>query len=157
MNWGTMVATVVGAVVGVGSTLIADRVRWRRDHATASAVERRQLYGQFLGALIATRMSLSELLRDDESGPDERQRRASSVLHGGGVYELRYQVMITAPAAVVEDVEEAFQSLRKLRDRVAEAESPASPAYGQARQQHREAVRKLTSAMREELASYLGA
>ncbi|MFE2012512.1 hypothetical protein [Streptomyces sp. NPDC059491] len=156
MNWETLVATVLGAVVGVSSTLIVDRVRWRRDQATSSAVERRQLYGQFLGAVIATRMNLSELLRDEECLPDERGRRASNVLHSGGVYELRYQIMITAPAAVVAGVEESFQTLRGIRDQVAEGQAPGSTTYVQARERHRRATSKLTSAMREELSNHPG-
>ncbi len=31
MEWTALVATVVGAVIGVGSTLVTDRVSWRRD------------------------------------------------------------------------------------------------------------------------------
>ncbi|MFD4019148.1 hypothetical protein [Streptomyces sindenensis] len=31
MEWTALAATVVGAVIGVGSTLVTDRVSWRRD------------------------------------------------------------------------------------------------------------------------------
>ncbi|MFE7598796.1 hypothetical protein [Streptomyces sp. NPDC057494] len=101
-------------------------------------------------------MNLSELLRDEECLPDERGRRASNVLHSGGVYELRYQIRITAPATVVAGAEETFQTLRTIRDQVAEGQAPGSNAYVQARERHRKATSKLTSAMREELANYLG-
>ncbi|GAA2677959.1 hypothetical protein GCM10009864_57120 [Streptomyces lunalinharesii] len=157
MSWGTLVGTIIGAVLGIGSTLTADRVRWRRERALNGALARRELYGQFLGALIATRMKLSELLRDDECGAGERRRQASNLLHGGGAYELRYQIRITAPSDVVDKVEVAFQTLRSMRDCVAEGLETDSPEYTHARELHRAAASDLTAAMRHELASHLGA
>ena len=36
MEWTPLAATGLGAFVGVGSTLLADRVRWRRDLRTCT-------------------------------------------------------------------------------------------------------------------------
>jgi hypothetical protein len=44
VEWTTLAATGLGAVVGVGSTLLADRVRWRRETGERDRRERRDLY-----------------------------------------------------------------------------------------------------------------
>lgn len=44
MDWTTLAGTALGALVGIGSTLLADRARWRRDLADRTRQERRQIY-----------------------------------------------------------------------------------------------------------------
>ncbi|MGY6020538.1 hypothetical protein [Streptomyces spinosirectus] len=44
MEWTTLAGTGLGALIGVSSTLLADRVRWRRDAAVRDHQERRDIY-----------------------------------------------------------------------------------------------------------------
>ncbi|HET6858741.1 MAG TPA: hypothetical protein VFH94_16830 [Streptomyces sp.] len=119
MDWGTLIGTGLGAVVGVGSTLIADRVRWKRDQGARQEDVKRQLYGEYLTALTRTRNELKEL-RGAAVAPDERARLAGQFYRQGGAYELRYQLAITAPTAVVECSEDALRKLRVVREKIEE-------------------------------------
>lgn len=51
MEWTALAATVVGAVIGVGSTLVTDRVSWRRDTRERDRETLRTVGAQFLEAL----------------------------------------------------------------------------------------------------------
>ena len=46
MDWTTPVSTPIGALVGVGSTLLSEGVRARRDRGNQSHRLRRQLYAR---------------------------------------------------------------------------------------------------------------
>jgi len=59
MQWLTLAGTLLGAFIGVGSTLIVDRRRWLRERSKALFETRRQLYSDFLADLSTTR----EILR----------------------------------------------------------------------------------------------
>ncbi|MEI5098351.1 hypothetical protein RB200_06390 [Streptomyces sp. PmtG] len=115
MDWGTLMGTGLGATIGVGSTLIADRIRWKRDQDARREDARRQLYGEYLSALTRTRSQLKEV-RSADLALDERARRAGEVFRQGGAYELRYQMAITASAVVVERSDDALRKLRDVRD-----------------------------------------
>ncbi|MGN9760774.1 hypothetical protein [Streptomyces sp. SD31] len=44
MDWTPLAGTALGTLVGVGSTLLADRARWRRDLSDRTRQERKQIY-----------------------------------------------------------------------------------------------------------------
>ncbi|MFE7116120.1 hypothetical protein ACFU99_11940 [Streptomyces sp. NPDC057654] len=116
MGWETLIGTGLGAVVGAGSTLLADRVRWRRERDTRQKEVQRQLYGDYLAALERTRTHLKDLRRLPELAPGERARQVRDAFREGGTYELAYRIAITAPHSVVRSSEEAQRKLRDLRD-----------------------------------------
>ncbi|MGH4033112.1 hypothetical protein ACQB60_29720 [Actinomycetota bacterium Odt1-20B] len=120
MDIGTLIGTGLGAVVGVGSTLIADRVRWKRDQSMRQQELKRQLYGEYLVALTRTRNQLKDLVRLPNLAAEERAQRAGDLYREGGAYEIRYQMAITAPKHIVEPSENALRRLRDLRDRIQE-------------------------------------
>ncbi|MCF4138571.1 hypothetical protein L1856_20425 [Streptomyces sp. Tue 6430] len=51
MDWLAPVNTLTGAAIGIGSTLLADRIRWRRDREALDRDTRRQAYAAFMAAL----------------------------------------------------------------------------------------------------------
>jgi hypothetical protein len=118
VDWGTLIGTALGAVVGVGSTVLAERSRWKREFATRERSERRQLYGDYLAALSRTRNELRRLSRSPSVPAEERARLAGESFRSGGAYELRYQMAITAPEPVAEPSERALRALRDLHDRL---------------------------------------
>ncbi|MFD7665660.1 hypothetical protein [Streptomyces sp. NPDC059788] len=149
MGWETLVGTGLGAVVGVGSTLLADRVRWRREQDTRQKEVQRQLYGDYLAALERTRTHLKDLRRLPELTPDERARQVRAAFREGGTYELAYRIAITAPHFVVRPSEEAQRKLRDVRDALINGtecgtQSPVQVAL-------RRAIRSLRGAMRSAL------
>ncbi|GGW51961.1 hypothetical protein GCM10010503_31130 [Streptomyces lucensis JCM 4490] len=114
MDWGTLWGTGLGAVMGVGSTLLADRIRWKRDQSTRLFDLRRQLYGDYLSALTRTRNELKHIGSSIDLDADERARHAGAAYREGGVPELRYQIAILAPQRVVGPAVEAHRRLRAV-------------------------------------------
>jgi hypothetical protein len=49
--WIPMLSTVLGAVIGLGSALVGDRVRWRREQSDRWLSARREVYVGYLNAL----------------------------------------------------------------------------------------------------------
>lgn len=153
MNWGTLVATALGAVLGAGSTLTVDRSRWRRDHHSREQVARRELYGQYLASLALATHQLRDLRRPGLLTADERMRRAGEVLSESGAYQLRYQMLITAPDLLEAPTEEAFTSIRRLRDRFDEPDVCTDPQWDSALDAVSGAILALKHAMRDDLAT----
>lgn len=60
MDWLPLTSTLLEAFIGVGSTLVVDRAKWRRDQARE---KRRTVYVEFLGALHIARESFWQLSR----------------------------------------------------------------------------------------------
>ncbi len=153
VNWGTLVATALGAILGTGSTLAVDRSRWRRDHRSREYVARRELYGQYLASLSLATHQLRDLRRPGALTGDERMRRVGEALSESGAYQLRYQMLITAPDALEGPIEEAFSSVRRLRDRFDEPDVCTDPQWDSSLDAVSEAIRALKRAMRDDLAA----
>ncbi|MER7768816.1 hypothetical protein [Kitasatospora sp. NPDC096140] len=133
MDWSPFASTALGAVIGVTSTLIADRVRWRRDHRDRHRDAKRLLYAEYLAALSRTWNEIRQAARNPTLPADERGRVAVEAFKSGGSYELRYQVSITASDGVEQSSVTAFRALRDLRDLVESGVTYTEPEYQEAR------------------------
>ncbi|MEU1086219.1 hypothetical protein ABZ401_05185 [Streptomyces sp. NPDC005892] len=58
MEWMTLVATLLGAVIAMGSTLLVEARKDRREAAGEWRRSRRELYGAYLGTLSQVRGEL---------------------------------------------------------------------------------------------------
>jgi hypothetical protein len=153
VDWGTLAATALGAILGAGSTLTVDRSRWRRDHHSREHVARRELYGQYLASLALATHQLRDLRRPGPLTADDRMRRAGEVLRDSGAYQLRYQMLITAPDVLEAPTEHAFASIRRLRDRFDEPDVCTDPQWDIALGAVSDAILALKRAMRDGLAA----
>ncbi|MFF8868000.1 hypothetical protein ACF08B_38860 [Streptomyces sp. NPDC015139] len=88
MDWLAPVNTLIGAVIGVGSTLLADRHRWRRDRAALNQDTRRQAYAAFMTALSDVYQRLDELAHE-EHPTQELRTAAHEVFVSRNLYLLR--------------------------------------------------------------------
>src|SRR5262249_17632366 len=86
------------------------------DHGARERSGSRELYGRYLAAVALTTHRLYDLQRSGSLSLAERTRLAGEALTASGAYELRYQVLITAPEALEAPVEQAFRCLRTLGD-----------------------------------------
>ncbi|MFD6529469.1 hypothetical protein [Streptomyces sp. NPDC060184] len=114
MEWMTLVATLLGAVIAMGSTLLIENRKDRREAAGEWRRGRRELYGAYLGTLSQVRGELQLLILDRTPADADRQVRARQSF--AKCYELRYQLEVFAPRAVVEPALRYFRSVRRLRD-----------------------------------------
>ncbi|MEU1660674.1 hypothetical protein ABZ527_31825 [Streptomyces griseofuscus] len=151
MDWGPLVSTSLGALIGIASTLATDQIRTKRGREDKEQAARQQLYGDYLAALARTRNHLRMAARPTGLSVEERARRAAEAFHEGNAYELRYQIAVVAPRAVVETSTAVFRSLRDLRDRVEEGALHTSQDYIQARDRWELLLAELRMAMRRDL------
>lgn len=118
MDWGTIIGTVTGAVIGVGATSLADRSRWRREQAERQTAIKRELYAAYLAAVAKSWNEIRAAILDSDQPWPERARLASLSYRNGGVYELRYQMSITAPPEIVVLSDQTMRGIRELVDRL---------------------------------------
>lgn len=126
MDWGTIIGTVTGAVIGVGATSLADRSRWHREQEAHRTEVRRDLYAAYLAAVAAAWNEIRAAIIDsDEAWPD-RARLASRAYRNNRVYELRYQMSITAPPNIVALSDQTMRGMRDLTNRLNAGQTYAS-------------------------------
>ncbi|WP_327181069.1 hypothetical protein [Streptomyces sp. NBC_01334] len=150
MDWLAPVNTLIGAGIGVGSTLLADRLRWRRDRAALGQDTRRQAYAAFMGALSDAYQRLDELAHDGRPA-EEKQAAAHEVFVSRNLYPLRYELALIAPWEVMEPVNQAFWRVRDLRDLVARGSARGSPEFGGHLHAYLAAAEEAQVAMRRDL------
>jgi len=150
MDWTTLAATALGAFVGVGSTLLADRVRWRRDRADRTRQDRRQIY-----VTVLTRYRLAyEDMREAALAGDGRERAAAvrRAFRSSGCDEARESALLCAPQEMADALEAVYATLRDLQDAFATGDPPLdSPAMQERRLKHAEAVWAARAAIRADL------
>lgn len=153
MSWMSLISTVVGALIGIGSTLVADRARYRRELAKADRDARRQLYADFLIADAAAHDGMR--LQAMKAGADETERRNAvyETFHSSQIYPTRYRLTVAAPAEVVNDSENVFRFLRRIRNTLADGLDLADAEYTELHQAHENALRRLRNSMRVDLGS----
>ncbi|MER5465759.1 hypothetical protein ABT010_34855 [Streptomyces sp. NPDC002668] len=150
MEWISPVSTALGAVIGVGSTLIADRLRWSRERAGQSLDVRRKLYGDYTAALSRMRTGLHECAQADIPA-QERPQRVRELFLAPGAYEIRHQMAIIAPLDVVEAARAAFVVLRDTRDLLVQGAAIEDPARRELEDRFDSALAELRSVMRRDL------
>ncbi|MFF5896279.1 hypothetical protein ACFY8O_10205 [Streptomyces argenteolus] len=151
MEWTALVATVVGAVIGVGTTLVTERVNWRRNADEQDRETLRTTAAQFLEALTEARDTISDASRSEHLPVDERAQHARAAFLTHGVHAKQYQLELLAPPEVAECARDAAHQLVLYRDAVAAGHLRDDAACTQARRAFREARQKLMGTLRASL------
>ncbi|MFH8607898.1 hypothetical protein ACH4D5_10465 [Streptomyces sp. NPDC018029] len=154
MEWISPVSTLLGAVIGVGATLLADRARWRRESADRETATRRQLYAEYTAALSRVRTALHECAQGAVGatpGSEEYAREVRERFLAPGAYEIRHQLAIIAPRDVVAAARSAFVALRTTRDRVLDGVTADSESYAELEAGNDAAIAELRRVMRRDL------
>ena len=151
MDWSSPLSTLLGALIGVSSTLAVDRVRADRERLDKDKAVKRQVYADYLAALTRTRNELRSAARDPEAAPEDCRRTAVEALRDGGAYELRYQVAVLAPTAVDQASVDAFHALRDMHDLVEEGAVHTDPDYREAHRRWDERFTSLRELVRKDL------
>ncbi|GGV55079.1 hypothetical protein GCM10010277_54660 [Streptomyces longisporoflavus] len=119
MEWGTLAVAAVGAVFGIGATVVTDALRSRREREQRWADAKRVTYARFLAALAQahSRMTVAAASGLDGSARvravhdaflnDPQNTDPKAVLR---------EVAITAPDHVHQVAESVYEQLRTARD-----------------------------------------
>jgi hypothetical protein len=150
MSWLTLLSTALGAAIGIVSTLVADRARFRRELIKVDRDARRQLYAEFLTADAAAHDTM-RLQAFTAHGSGERRLAVHEAFSNSQLYSTRYRMTVLAPASVVRDSEDTFRRLRRIRRVLSEGHGVESDTYIALHQEHEAALRSLRNSMREDL------
>jgi hypothetical protein len=155
MDYGTLAATAVGAVIGVGATLISDSVQARRDIDQKWLDTKRLVYVRLLEALAQAHSRITVAAFQGLCGTerryavhhafhdDPRHSEAKSVLR---------ELAITAPENVYRLASDVYQSLRVVRDILAEPSTIAdNPEFRRANDSFFKNLENLQQLMRIDL------
>lgn len=149
MDWLAQVNTLIGAAIGIGATLLTERVRARREGERERAQVHQRLYSDYLMALSRALEALREVQHHEPAASLPGAARLA--LKESDSYPLRYQLSVIAPATVVARSEDVYRQLRGLRDMVARGETAESAVFRAARSQYGHAFYLLRQSMRTDL------
>ena len=150
MDWGTLAATISGAVIAISGTVLADRLRTRHDDDRGLQGRRREAYIEFISAAGAAHTQLRQLAQDPGAGAD-LEAASRTALTDARLYEVRERLYIDASPAVAGAGQAMFERLRALRRTVAAGAALSSPAFHDAYHPYIEAVWAYRTAVRGEL------
>ncbi|MBY8885364.1 CchlQ [Streptomyces sp. PTM05] len=150
MEWGTLVATLGGAVIAMSGTLLADRVRARGEDDRGLGSRRREVYLDFIAATGVAHARLRELAQSG-AATAELDGATRDALAEAGVYQVRERLFIDASAPVAAAGQRMFEQLRALRAAVAQGARLSSRAFHDAYHPYIDAVWAYRVAVREEL------
>ncbi|MEV5879694.1 hypothetical protein AB0L75_36885 [Streptomyces sp. NPDC052101] len=151
MDWMPLLSTLAGAVIGITATLIADRNRWRREDARNALEIRREVYTEFVSALKAAGEEIRAIALGDHLSESARDEAVREAVRGTGIYTASERLWLVGPPQVVAAGNEAFHSLRALRDAYARGAAVDSAEVAPLIARRRAAMARMRSLMRADL------
>ncbi|WP_459186190.1 hypothetical protein [Streptomyces sp.] len=151
MDWMPLLSTLTGAVIGIAATLIADRNRWRREESRQALELRREVYTEFVSALKAAGEEIRAVALGDHMSESARDAAVREAFRGSGMYTASERLWLVGPTQVVAAGNEAFHSLRRIRDAYARGVAVGSAEDAPLVAQRRTAMAQMRGLMREDL------
>ncbi|GHE61230.1 hypothetical protein [Streptomyces capitiformicae] len=102
MQWTALLATALGAAIGIVSTSIADRARWRRDTSERDREALRTSFSPYVEALKEAYDAITHVSTEVDRPIDERAEVMRMVIGQHGVYAKQHQLELMAPLAVTQ-------------------------------------------------------
>ncbi|MFK0169111.1 hypothetical protein ACIQU5_09930 [Streptomyces sp. NPDC090306] len=96
-QWTALAGTGLGAVVGVGSTLLVDRARRLHDHAERSRQERKEIYVACLARYRLAYEAMHDAASAAEPGAPAPAAAVRETFRASGCDEIRETALICAP------------------------------------------------------------
>jgi hypothetical protein len=152
-QWIAVVGTALGAIIGLSSAFINERVRWKREQLRDRLVIRRDLYAQYIASCTEIHEAMRAVSRNENVTAADRFRAVHDAYRAGHPYNFRYQIGVIADQSVLDAAEAAFQKLRDIRDLLAEGSRIEDEKYQSMRRQWGLLVRDMQRKMRDELGS----
>lgn len=146
MQWTAILATALGTILGVVSTLMVDQFRWRRETSERDRDALRASFTEYLTAIAKARDAFSKA----EPAP-EQVGKGHIVVGEYGVYVAQQQLELVAREPVIDMAGQTTLAVLDFHDVVASGHSPDSTDYVQSWRKLREARRTLINSMRTSL------
>ncbi|KAA2256072.1 hypothetical protein F0L68_26870 [Solihabitans fulvus] len=146
----TILGTAMGAVIALGSTLVNDRIKWRREQSLQKRKMLQEVYSEYLTALTEAHETMRAAVTAHGTA-EERRGPVLDAFRASGAYTLRYRLAIVAGQDVLDAAEEAFRQLRGGRDLLADGNGLDSRQYKEFRTTYGGTMRELQQRIRQEL------
>lgn len=153
MEWATLVGTGLGAVVGVGATVLGEHVRWQRTTRDSRLHDRRNMYADCLVSLRRAHEAMRLAADENHASPQERAARIRQAFQSSGCDEARERLVLTASDDVTAAIDASYHSLREVREALASGSPLTSEIYQSARQAHGDATRAARVVLRRRLSA----
>ncbi|WP_330336040.1 hypothetical protein [Streptomyces sp. NBC_00557] len=151
MDWMPLLSTLAGAVIGIAATVIADRNRWKREEARHALEVRREVYTEFVSALKTAGEEMRAVALGDHMSESARDAAVREAVRGTGIYTASERLWLVGPSQVVAAGNEAFHSLRAIRDAYARGVAVDSAEAAPLIARRRAAMAEMRRLMREDL------
>ncbi|MEV4611316.1 hypothetical protein AB0K43_01755 [Kitasatospora sp. NPDC049258] len=151
MDWMPLLSTLAGAAIGIAATLFADRNRWRREEARHTLEVRREAYTAYVSALKAAGEEIRAVALGDYLSDAARDTAVREAFRATGLYTASERLWLVGPPAVVAAANDAFHSLRHLRDAYATGAPVGSPTDAPLLAARRTAMAHMRDLMRTDL------
>ncbi|MEV7192396.1 hypothetical protein AB0N81_11390 [Streptomyces sp. NPDC093510] len=153
MDWSSVVATVIGAAIGITATVIADRDRRRRELADRALEVRREAYASFMTAMNDAGEAIRAVSLGDHQSDAGRESATREAFRSAGAHAALERLRLVARPDVEAAAKEAFWSMRHLRDHYAAGRAPDDAVAYEARMELEENLAVLRGLMRSDLAA----
>ncbi|MFD0273684.1 hypothetical protein ACFVHB_07165 [Kitasatospora sp. NPDC127111] len=151
MDWMPLLSTLAGAGIGIAATLTADRNRWRREETRYALAVRREAYTEYVSALKAAGEEIRAVALGDHRTDAARDAAVREAFRSTGLYTASERLWLVGPTQVVSAGNEAFLSLRRLRDAYARGVAVGSAEDAPLIARRRTAMARMRGLMREDL------
>ncbi|QES50331.1 hypothetical protein DEJ50_23425 [Streptomyces venezuelae] len=133
MEWGTLAVAAVGAVFGIGATLLTDVLRARREKDQLWAETKRMVYVRFLTSLAQAHSRMTQMAYQEEHGAARQQAVHDAFLNDPQYSDAKSvlrELALAAPDHVYRAAAAVYQQLREARDLlVVHAAGVEAPEY----------------------------
>ncbi|MEU5690144.1 hypothetical protein DEJ48_39185 [Streptomyces venezuelae] len=143
-----LISTIVGAAIGIGSTLLADRTRWARDRRDRVELAQHQLRADFIAAVARSADIVWNVAHHDQPPTEDGNRGAQEAFREADLYTWRYRIALSSPSEIVAASETLLDALRHYRNTVAAGERKGSTQYSEARSTYFAAVAEAINVLR---------
>jgi hypothetical protein len=150
-EWVAVGGTALGAVIALTSTILNDRIKWKREREKENATVRRGIYSKYIAALTKAHEDMRAVASSHGLTSQDRRNSIILVFHTNQLYRWRYEIGLVAGQQVIDVTESAFQQMRKIRDTLADGTSVSDQKYSEQRTKWGKILRSMQNAMRNEL------
>lgn len=151
MDWLPLLSTLAGAAIGIVTTLVADRSRWRREDDKEARRLRLDIYTQYTTTVKVLGETLRAQAEREHSSDEGRARALHEAFRESGIAVASERMWLVAPQPVVKASNSVFHCLRRICDGYVDGTAVSSPedrARWEARGKAAATMRRL---MREDL------
>ncbi|MEE1834475.1 hypothetical protein [Streptomyces sp. SP17KL33] len=133
MDIAPLLGTLLGGLIGVGSTAFVDRLRARRDQDSRSQELQREAFSCYLAAVSEASVAMRQASRDAQRADQDVGATVYESLVGSRVYPAYHTLAVVAEEGIVAQANIVLVALERARDLLIAGVGVEAPDYRDAR------------------------